>query len=101
MTLVEVVTGLAVFALIVLLVMIIVTASLNNIEKNSDLKKGIKSAAADIEYNLSGPVSDDDMLYEESEFSVDFGGTVVSVNGYYIKSENDRNQANFKYFVPD
>lgn len=101
MTLVEVVTGLAVFSLIVLFIMIIVTASLNNIKKNSDLKKDIKNAAADIEYSLSDSITDGDTSSEETEFNVDFGNIVVTSKGKFINSVDEEKEVDFKYFIPD
>ncbi|MGI6279344.1 MAG: type II secretion system protein [Acutalibacteraceae bacterium] len=101
MTLVEVVTGLAVFSLIAVFITIIITAALNNIKENSDLKKDIKNAAADIEYSLSDSKNDEDLTVEESEFSVDFGNVTVTTKGKLISSKQDEKEVEFKYFIPD
>lgn len=97
-TLIEIIISMALLSILLIIFADLFMFSVNLLGKSSKGKIGNMNAASKIELYTTGS---SDVVPISGSFSINFGSTIVNVNGNYIPATDSGSQVNYKSFIPN
>jgi len=99
-TLIELIISMALLSILLIIFANLFMFSVNLLGKSSKGKIGNMNAASKIELYTATAGSSGTVTPTSGSFSINFGGTNVTVTGNYISANDSGSQVSYKSFIP-